>query len=364
MKVLQVYKTYFPDDFTGIPQVIAEIAEGIRGQGDDSLVFCLSAHPRKHPIAIGSHEVHQGKKLMSVASTDLSVSAFSKFSRLARSADLVHYHFPWPFGDLLHFHARPSSPVVVTYHSDIVKQRPFLPFYEPLMHRFLRRADRIVATSERYLDTSRVLAEYRSKATVIPIGIGPRREPEPEIVRRWRDSVGEDFFLFIGANRYYKGLDFLLKAARATGLPVVIAGVNTTPDHIGDVPENVRLLGPVSDVDKEALLDLSRAVVLPSHLRSEAFGVVLVEAARAGKPMISCEIGTGTSFVNMDGETGLVVPPADPAAIAEAITTLHRDPALARQYGANARARYLACLQAKDMVARYSDLYRELVGSR
>src|SRR5690606_19545518 len=116
-------------------------------------------------------------------------------------------------------------------------------------------------------------------------------------IEAWRERLGGEFFLFVGALRYYKGLKFLVEAARQTGLPVVLAGQGQLEPGL-ELPANVTLLGAVSEADKAALLALCRAFVFPSHLRSEAFGVALLEAAFAGVAMISCEIGTGTSYVN------------------------------------------------------------------
>jgi rhamnosyl/mannosyltransferase len=109
-----------------------------------------------------------------------------------------------------------------------------------------------------------------------------------------------------------------------------------------------------------ALLELCYAVAFPSHLRSEAFGISLLEGAMFGKPMISSEIGTGTTYINVDGETGLVVPPSDPAAFRQAIRTLWDDPELARAMGARAEARYHQLFTSEQMATGYTELYREL----
>jgi rhamnosyl/mannosyltransferase len=103
-------------------------------------------------------------------------------------------------------------------------------------------------------------------------------------------------------------------------------------------------------------------LVLPSHLRSEAFGMVLVEAAMIGKPMISCEINTGTSFVNADGETGFVVEPGSPRALAEAMSRLLEDEALALQMGQAARRRYEQLFSGAALGQAYARLYRKVAG--
>jgi glycosyltransferase involved in cell wall biosynthesis len=289
LKVLHFFKTYLPENFAGIERVIWNIAEGTYPLGVHSDVLSLSPHPSGVPLPIDHHLAHQAKLDVYVASTGLSLSVIEKFNQLSKQADIVNFHFPWPMMDLVHLLRPPKCPTVVTYHSDIVRQERLLTLYRPLMHRFLDRVDHIVATSPNYLDSSPTLQRYRDKTSVIPIGIDNVRPTfRPETLSKWRGRVGEDFFLFLGVPRYYKGLEFLIEAARMSGLPLVIAGASTeeVESLVGGDLGNAQIVGKVSDEDKEALLELSKAFVFPSHLRSEAFGVALVEAARAGRPMI------------------------------------------------------------------------------
>lgn len=305
--------------------------------------------------------VHHAKQDLYIASTGLSLSLFKKFAELADQCDVIHYHFPWPMMDLAHFVVRSPRPSVVTYHSDVVKQARLLRLYKPLMYKFLSSVDRIVATSPDYLSTSLVLQQFRDKTSVIPIGIASHRPLVREETRTmWQQRLGKDFFLFVGAGRYYKGLDFLLLAARQTGLPVVIAGAELREIPAAQGIPNVSVVGRVDDEAKEALLDLSAALILPSHQRSEAFGVVLAEAARAGRPMITCDIGTGTSYVNLNGLTGIVARPADPRALAEAMLKLAAQAPLRLQMGKSALARFEDLFTAKAMGAAYARLYQEV----
>jgi glycosyltransferase involved in cell wall biosynthesis len=315
---------------------------------------------------IGNHLAQKAKLDVQIASTGMSFSVFGAFARMARNADIVHYHFPWPVMDIAHLAQRVRKPSVVTYHSDIVRQQRALPLYRPLMHAFLDRVTRIVATSPNYLATSRTLGRYADKIEIIPIGIDGEKTASPLLVAKWRHRLGPAFFLFVGNTRYYKGLDFLIEAAAATGFPVAIAGggertadLATTIAHrkLG----NVQLLGEVGDDDKLALLEACLGFVFPSHLRSEAFGVALLEAAMIGRPMISCELGTGTSYVNIDGETGIVVPPANAEALAAAMRRLWEDRGLAMEMGGMARQRYERLFTADTMGAAYAGLYDRLL---
>ena len=127
---------------------------------------------------------------------------------------------------------------------------------------------------------------------------------------------------------------------------------------------NVSFTGHVPEQDKVALFSLCRGFVFPSNLRSEAFGIALLEAAMNGKPMISCEIGTGTSFVNVHQQTGFVVPPGDPVGLREAMLALRDDSELARAMGVRALHRYREYFTADSMVESYVSQYSELVSQR
>jgi rhamnosyl/mannosyltransferase len=238
------------------------------------------------------------------------------------------------------------------------------------MHQFLRSVDRIVATSPDYLETSPRLEHHREKCDVIPIGLDQQSYPSssPSRLAAWRERFGTQFFLFVGVLRYYKGLHNLLEAAAGTRYPVVIVGDGPLGAELREEARrlgltNVHFLGALSDEDKIALLTLCRAFIFPSHLRAEAFGISLLEAAMHGKPLISCEIGTGTSYINQHGQTGLVVAPDDPVALRRAMKTLWDDAALCAAFGAQAAARYAALFTANQMAVRYLQVYQSLAAA-
>lgn len=292
------------------------------------------------------------------------------FFNLLEWADLLHFHHPFPLQDVLFLLGRlvrRMPPSVVTYHSDVVRQRLAGHLYAPLARRFLRQVDRVVATSPEYLQTSPVLRQIGT-AEVIPLGIDEAAYPRPTAQRRQalRAQYGEGFFLFIGALRYYKGLHWLVRAAMRNGLPVVIAGSGSEEASLRTLAagaQNIHFTGRVSEEDKIALLSLARAFVFPSHLRSEAFGISLLEAQMIGLPLITCEIGTGTSHVNAAGVTGLVVPPADAEALDRAMRQLWADPTLCRRMGEAARHRFRTLFTAERMSSRYLDLYQRVLAS-
>ncbi|MFM2275390.1 MAG: hypothetical protein RL211_1262 [Pseudomonadota bacterium] len=369
MRILHFYKTSFPDSTGGIEQAIDQLARSTSRLGLEVDVLCLARNPAQ-PVKLNGYTVYRAPLDFQIASTGFSVSAISQFARLARRADLIHYHFPWPFMDLVHFVTRLNKPSVLTYHSDIIRQKHLLKLYKPLKAHFLNAVSSIVATSPNYLATSDVLARFKDKVRVIPIGLDQATYPQrsEERLACWHRRFGDRYFVFVGVLRYYKGLHVLLQAAQDTGYPVAIAGAGPLEKELKQHGtklgmSNVHFLGFLSEEDKMSLIQASLGVVFPSHLRSEAFGISLLEGAMCGKPLISSEIGTGTTFINIHQETGLVVEPGNPVALREAMRTLWNCPEKARIMGAKAYQRYRDLFTADQMAKSYMSLYQELLTS-
>lgn len=370
MRVLHFFKTSILDSMGGVEQVIHQIAIGASKQGVHTEVLALTSRQVPRAVEFNGYVVNRAKLDFQIASTGFSVSAFLRFNQLAKNADIIHYHFPWPFMDAVHFATGIKKPSVVTYHSDIIRQKFLLKLYRPLKRKFLGSVDRIVATSPNYLKTSDVLEKYSDKVSVIPIGLDKGTYPTPSLEKLayWRDKLGSKFFLFVGAIRYYKGLHILLEAMQGLNFPVVIVGAGPIENELKIQQKqlglnNIHFLGQLPDDDKAALFTLCFGVVFPSHLRSEAFGISLLEGAMFGKPMISSEIGTGTTFINIADSTGLVVPPSDPTALRHAMQYLWDHPTEAAEMGKRAEERYWQHFTAGKMVKSYVDLYGELLAS-
>jgi O-antigen biosynthesis rhamnosyltransferase len=369
LRVLHVYRTYFPDSQGGLEEVIRQICRNSQSEGIESRILTLSANPVPSVVETTEAMVYRERLTAEIASCGISIRSIGRYRRLLATTDVVNYHYPWPFADVLHFSSRSSRPSVVTYHSDIVRQRFFGALYTPLRDRFLASVDRIVCTSSNYLVSSPVLSRYADKVEVIPIGLDTATYPDAPTteVDHCRRAYGR-FFLFVGVLRQYKGLHILLNAVRGAPYKVLIAGAGPVERELNAQAarlglDNVHFAGRVSDHQKVTLFKACHAVVLPSHLRSEAFGVTLLESAMFGKAMISTELGTGTSLVNADGETGLVVEAGSVSALRSALDRLWDRPQLAAEMGARARLRYEALFTGKLMGRRYAALYRQLMGA-
>lgn len=372
LRALQVYRTYFPDPPGGLQEAVRQIAMASSGFGVQSRIFTLSPNSVPEIISRPEGEVLRAHSWAAPASCDLGgVAAFRLFAQVCSQSDVVHYQFPWPFEDILHAVVRPQIPAVMTYQSDVVRQKFLGTMYAPLMWRTLKSMSVIVATSPAYARTSPVLSHPSicGKVRVIPNGIVEEsysKEADEGVFERIGMDRSEPYFLFIGVLRYYKGLHTLVQAARHVGARIVIAGSGPEDMNLKALASqlganNIVFAGQISDEEKVALLQSCRALVLPSHLRSEAFGMVLVEAAMFGRPQISCEIGTGTSFVNTHEETGIVVSPENPEELGRAMSLLLVDSSLADRMGLAARARYERLFSGDALGKAYADLYRDVV---
>jgi len=364
-----VYRTYFPDSQGGLEEVIRQICINSRQHGVESRVFSLSSEAVPLIVRREEARVYRSHLDFEVASCGVSLRGIKTFRRLVKWADIVHYHFPWPFADFMHFLSGVKKPSLLTYHSDIVRQRILSKIYGPLMHKFLSSVDKIVCTSPNYFATSDVLSKFSQKVEIVPIGLNEDSYPtaRPATIAKVEKSFGNNFFLFVGVLRYYKGLHILLNAIAGAHVRVVIVGSGPTELGLRRQAnelelDNVVFAGSVDEETKVALFKLAKGVVFPSYLRSEAFGVTLLEGAMYGKPLISTEVGSGTSHVNVHKETGLVVSPGSAPELRDAMQRVDGNRDAAIHYGKRARRRYETLFTGDLMGARYARIYQDLLG--
>jgi rhamnosyl/mannosyltransferase len=258
--------------------------------------------------------------------------------------------------------ATPAVPTVITYHSDVVRQRTILKLYGPALKKVLRRASRVLVTSEAYLDSSPWLQPVRDRCLVVPLGI----DLAPFLGVRSRGDGRT--LLFVGRFRYYKGLQYLIAAlALLPEARLLLVGTGPMEQQLRLQVQSLGLDDRVlfiSGVPDDRLPDYyaqADVFVLPACERSEAFGLVLAEACASGVACVSTELGTGTSYVNLDGVTGLVVPPAQPADLAAACGRLLADAQLRQQYGRQARERAAAEFDIRRVANVVAGIYRSVL---
>jgi glycosyltransferase involved in cell wall biosynthesis len=282
--------------------------------------------------------------------------------RALEGFELIHLHWPYIFGAEMALAAarRQRVPLVVTYHNDLLapgwRGAAFAAYRHLSQGRVLRAADQVVATSLDYARASHLRRLAAQGAVVaVPNGVDlerfrPKAAPDPAARARWGVPPGAPLVLFVGAldrAHWFKGVPLLLQAvARLPEAHVVVAGDGDL--RSGLQAEGARLLGPrahflgrVADADLPGLYGAADVTVLPSTTRGEAFGMVLVESMACATPVVASDL-PGVRSVVSHGEDGLLVPPGQTAALAEALAGLLDDPGLRRRMGARGRAKVQA----------------------
>lgn len=364
-----MYKSAPSEEIGGVGVFIENIARGTAKFGAEHRILVFTRGPvfRIERLSCGA-EIYFCPMMFHLASMPVGFGYAVQFVKLLKWADVLHFHHPFPIQDLLYLVAklfRKMPPALVSYHSDVVRQKLFGSLYAPLGRFFLKSVNQIVTASPNYLESSQVLNNL-DNVSVIPYGLSVEELPVLSVQRqKYFESVyGNGYFLFLGALRYYKGLRWLVEAAAVTGLPLIVAGDGEVKEQLQQQAKgykNIHFTGKVTQEEKVALLSKAKAFVFPSHLRSEAFGVSLLEAQMMRLPLITCEIGTGTSFVNESGVTGLVVSPCNTSALADAMRTLYDSPSLCKKYGNAGYERFLKLFTLEKMVGKYNKIYQELV---
>ena len=369
MHIVYLYKDYAPV-MGGIESHLQTLAEGVAAAGlRVSVVVCQPAGQRlPAQEQINGVMVYRVARQIDIASSPISLGFWSIVRQLR--PDIIHLQMPWPTGDAVAA-LFPHIPLVVTYQSDVIRQKRLLLLYAPLLRHTLRQAKRIIVTSPQYRDSSPWLQPVIAKCQVIPLGMPPAPAPDAGRLAHWQAEFPQSCLLWVGRLRYYKGLHVLIAALAQLPATITLALVGDGPEAANlqalatslGVSERVRWLGSLPDADVRALQAIAKLFVFPSHLRSEAFGLALLAALQAGLPAISCEVGTATSFVNQHDITGLVVPPDDPVALATAIATLWHDDARRAVMAQAAQQWALTQFGAQQMVAESLAIYRHVVAA-
>jgi rhamnosyl/mannosyltransferase len=284
-------------------------------------------------------------------------------------ADIIHIHFPNPTAILAYLASGHRGRLVITYHSDIVRQKVLGRFFDPILRHALDRADAIIASSLNYIRSSYVLPAYQKKSRVIPFGIPVEHFQRPNALEvvRIRKLFGPRIVLGVGRLVYYKGFENLIAAMKFVEGRLIIVGHGPLHEELQQqarkcgITERVAFLTDVKDV--RPYYHAADVFALPSVARSEAFGIVQLEAMACGKPVVNTNLDTGVPSVSVDGVSGITVPPADPEKLGTAIKSLLNDPLRSAVYGRAGQLRVKEQFSLGTMARQTLALYREVVYS-
>ncbi len=376
LRVLHIYKDVYPPVMGGIENHIHDVTTGLKDRFDFKILTAWD-RPVTQWDAIQGVPVCKAATWGRLAAAPVCPTFPWLLKKLSREADIIHHHLPNPTGVMAHLMARcRETALVVTYHSDIVRQKHFLPLYAPFLRRFLSRADLIMPTSEAYMRSSPFLAPVSRQCRPTPLGIDTSAYAPTESIQRMAKGlrakyggIGRPLLGFVGRLRAYKGLEFLIESLsnlEVHGARLLIVGEGPMQKELEDrarcwgLSNRVIFLGTLSETEKVAFLHAIDVYCLPSHLRSEAFGLSQIEAMACGKPVVSCRLDSGVPFVNLDGVTGLTVAPGVAWSLAEALNRLLGNPDLARRLGEAGRMRARQMFDRRAMLERIARAYGDI----
>ena len=377
MRILFLTK-YYPPSEGGIERyghmLCTELA---RRKIHVEVVAASEEHEASREETVDGVKVYRLDYQVKVSSTPITFGLLSLVRRLAPNFDLVHLNFPNPWTDLLYLTLCRKMKAVLTYHSDIFRRSgtfsgTLLKTYQPLIHHLLSKVSAIIASSPNCVEHSPFLSLRKERCRVISMPVDPTTlelPAETTLEPVLREFGG--FVLFVGRLVYYKGVRHLVDAmAHLSGVNLVVVGRGPLEDELRaqvralEIDDRVFFLGKVTDEKLKMLYHGCQCFVLPSVAHAEGFGMVLAEAMSCGKPVISTELSTGTSFVNLDGVTGFVVEPGDVVSLASRISRLVEDVDLQERLGAQGRARVLENFTKEIVVDRTVELYEDVLAGR
>ncbi len=346
---------YYPPVRGGVETYVRDVCEGLAQKAEVTCVVSGRASVEN----INGVRVVRLPKLPFRHPVSLSLFSFLKKNKF----DIVHLHLPNPWAEFCCLLARPKK-LIVTYHADVVKKFGSS-FVLPVQKKVLKLAEKIVVFSKEYADSSPVLKDFKDKIAVIPYGIDVNkfRKFDKNRVKELRRLGKSPFFLFVGRLVRYKGVRFLIEAMREVdGTLFVVGNGPLLADLRAVAGDNVHFFTKVSDENLADFYNACDVLVLPSTTRAEAFGIVQLEAMACGRPVISTRLGTGVGVVNQHGKTGLLVPPADSDALADAMNLLGKNVKLRLQFGRFAK-QYVKDFTSQTMLDKVADLYERVLNS-
>ncbi len=340
------------------------LCEGLHSRVDISVLVSNTGRATRRELVNGVDVTRLGT-LATLASAPLNPGLAGRLRE--SEADIVHLHLPHPGAVIAYLASRTRARLFITYHSDIVRQRILGRFFEPLLHRALSRAETIICTSPNYIESSPMLRRHRDRCVVIPFSIPLEALLDRDLAAeaQLRRTYGSRIVLAIGRLVGYKGYEYLVDAMQWIEGRLLIIGDGPLREPLRQraaargVATRVSFLGQVPRVS--SYLHASDVFVLPSIARSEAFGLVQLEAMACAKPVVNTALASGVPYVSPHGETGLTVAPEDAKALAAAVNTLLDDERLRSVLGEAGRRRLESHFSVEGMLAQTENLYRRAV---
>lgn len=370
MRILQFGKFY--PIRGGVEKVMYDIMLGLSERGIHCDMLCASTedYPQEDIKLNDYANVFVIKTSIKAAATMLAPGLITRLRQIASSYDIIHIHHPDPMAALALFLSGYKGKVVLHWHSDILKQKTLLKLYKPLQNWLIKRANLIVGTTPVYVQQSDFLQNFQDKVDYIPIGVLPVR-PQADLVAKIRQHYsGRTLIFSLGRLVEYKGYEYLIEAARylPAHYKIVIGGKGPLKDSLEDLisqyqlQDKVELLGFISDEEAHAYYEASRAFVLSSILKTEAFAIVQIEAMSCGTPVVTAQIpGSGVSWVNEHEVSGLICERKNAKDLAKSINLMEQKDDLYKKLCEGAKSRFENNFHRDVMIDKTIALYLKLL---
>jgi rhamnosyl/mannosyltransferase len=363
MRVLHVGK-YYPPYRGGMESHLECLSTELNRLVDLEVIVANTGWRTAREVVDGVKVTRAGK-VFDLQSAPICPDLVHKIRRA--QSDIVHIHWPNPGAVLAYLASGHRGKLILTYHSDVVRQRTLAAAFTPILRAALKRAAAIIVSSPNYIDGSYVLPEFRERCRVIPFGISADHFDhfDPNAVRRIREQYGPRIVLGVGRMVYYKGFEHLVRAMVQVDAHLLIIGKGPLREPLSQLAaglgleECITFLSEVNDI--RPYYQAADVFALPSIMRSEAFGIVQLEAMASRKPVINTHLDSGVTFVSPHGISGLTVPPADAEALRQAINQLLDQPEWRAELGKKARQRVVEKFTVDKMVQSTFDLYQDVM---
>lgn len=368
IRILQINKLYYPD-IGGIERTVQHIAEGLKEKVEMNVLVC---RPKGRGVTEEVNEVPVQRcgSFGTFFSMPISLSFLWELRRKSKGQDILQFHAPFPLGDLACLLSGYRGKVVLYWHSDVVKQKKLMILYRPIMERFLKRTDAIIVGADGVIKGSSYLKRYQNKCVTIPFAVNQRIE---QMGKKYIEKAQPNMekyarFLFVGRLVYYKGVNVLIEAfAGIENAELTIIGCGDMEEDLKayinehGMSDRVHFLGKVEEDSLYREFSKCDVFVLPSIAKSEAFGLVQLEAMAFGKPVINTNLPSGVPEVSINGITGLTVEPGNKRELGDAMQWFVEHPCERCEMGNAARKRLDSNYTLDVMMNRMMELYGRLL---
>lgn len=374
MRVLHLGKYWRKDG--GIETHVKTLCKSLASAGLDVVNLVSSVDSSGKEFEIDGYTVVESPTLGVYFSTSISPRMALEASRLhaEHAFDLVHLHFPDPMSHLVSIALPAHIPRVITWHSDIVKQRNLIKLYRPFQLREIMRAKALVAATQSHFNSSTQIPTQYPADQKYSIHFGmdfkwleqtPAMEKEIHTIKV---QAGGRFMVFaLGRHVEYKGFDVLLRAIQLTDAYLVLGGKGPLTKQLQalaqelDILDRVSFAGRLTETELAAHYHACDVFCLPSVTPNEAFGIVQLEAMACGKPVICTQLNNGVNEINPHMQTGLTVNPSNSREISQAINQLQNDYALTIQLGLFAKKHASTKFSVKEMLRQHLAVYNKVI---